>query len=132
GFGVTLIGEAVDYAIYLLTQTSPQSSPRATLLRIWPTLRLGVLVSICGFAAMLFSSFTGFVQLGIFTIVGLAVAVTVTRFILPNLLSADFAGTRHGGFAPALLRIVRGAGRLRPYLLVVLVIAVALIGLRRN
>jgi predicted exporter len=132
GFGVTLIGEAVDYAIYLLTQTSPQSSPRTTLLRIWPTLRLGVLVSICGFAAMLFSSFTGFVQLGIFTIVGLAVAVTVTRYVLPNLLSADFAGTRTGGFAPALLGIVRGTARLRPYLFVVLVVAVALIGLRRN
>jgi len=29
GFGVTLIGEAVDYAIYLLTQTSAQSGPRS-------------------------------------------------------------------------------------------------------
>ncbi|HEX4506691.1 MAG TPA: MMPL family transporter, partial [Alphaproteobacteria bacterium] len=132
GFGVTLIGEAVDYAIYLLTQSSPQSPPRATLQRIWPTLRLGVLVSICGFAAMLFSSFTGFVQLGIFTIVGLAAAVTVTRFVLPSLLSAGFAGTRDTGFAPALLRIVWAAGRLRPYLLVVLVAAVVLIGVRRN
>lgn len=132
GFGVTLIGEAVDYAIYLMTQTSPQSAPQATLRRIWPTLRLGVLVSICGFAAMLFSSFTGFVQLGIFTIAGLMVALTVTRFVLPRLLSADFAGTRHAAYAPALLDMVRSAARLRPVLLVLLIAALALIGSRRN
>jgi predicted exporter len=132
GFGVTLIGEAVDYAIYLLTQTSPESSARTTLQRIWPTLRLGVLVSICGFSAMLLSSFVGFAQLGIFTIVGLAVAVMVTRFVLPNLLRANFAGTRNTGFAPALLGIVQKAGRLRPYLLIALVAAVLVIGSRWN
>jgi predicted exporter len=132
GFGVTLIGEAVDYAIYLLTQTSPQSGPRTTLQRIWPTLRLGVLVSVCGFAAMLFSSFTGFVQLGIFTIAGLATALTVTRFVLPSLLRANFAGTRHVAFAPALLKIVQHAGRWRPILLVLLIVSVAMIASRRN
>ena len=132
GFGVTLIGEAVDYAIYLLTQTSAQSGPRTTLQRIWPTLRLGVLVSICGFAAMLFSSFTGFVQLGIFTIAGLATALTVTRFVLPSLLRKNFAGTRHATFAPALLKTVQRAGRWRPVLLLLLLISVAVIASRRN
>ena len=34
---------------------------------------------------LLFSSFVGFVQLGIFTIVGLAVALAVTRWVLPTL-----------------------------------------------
>jgi predicted exporter len=132
GFGVTLIGEAVDYAVYLVTQTSPQRSARTTLDRIWPTLRLGVLVSICGFAAMLFSSFTGFVQLGIFTIIGLTVAVMVTRFVLPSLLGEDFAGTRQAFYAPALLKIVQRAARLRPALLVLSIIAVALIVTRRD
>jgi len=132
GFGVTLIGEAVDYAIYLMTQTSRQSGARETLRRIWPTLRLGVLVSICGFAAMLFSSFTGFVQLGIFTIVGLTVAAMVTRFVLPVLLREDFAGTRDAGSAPALLAIVQRAARLRPALLVLLIVATALIASRRH
>ena len=132
GFGVTLIGEAVDYAVYLVTQTSPQSNARTTLARIWPTLRLGVLVSICGFAAMLFSSFTGFVQLGIFTIVGLIVAMTVTRFVLPGLLGEDFAGTRHAFYAPALLKLVQRAARLRPALLVLAIVAVALIVTRRD
>ena len=42
GFGVTLIGEAVDYSIYLFVQRgSTGAAP------VWPTIRLGVLTSIC-------------------------------------------------------------------------------------
>jgi predicted exporter len=94
GFGATLIGEAVDYAVYLFTQTAPDSPVEHTLQRIWPTLRLGVLTSICGFSAMLLSSFDGFAQLGLFTITGLATAVCVTRWVLPVLIPARFAGVR--------------------------------------
>ncbi|HLZ64829.1 MAG TPA: MMPL family transporter [Aliidongia sp.] len=130
GFGVTLIGEAVDYAIYLFAQTDPADGPEGTLRRIWPTLRLGVLVSICGFAAMLFSSFTGFVQLGVFTIVGLAVALAVTRFVLPTLVPRRFTGLREAGFAPALLRLVRRAPKLRPLLLGLALVAVGLVTFR--
>ena len=38
GFGVTLIGEGVDYAIYLFTQIEQNGTPQSTLRRIWPTL----------------------------------------------------------------------------------------------
>src|SRR6516164_4231837 len=78
GFGVTLIGESVDYAIYLFIQRA--SDPRAAL---WPTIRLGVLTSICGFAALLPSAFTGLAQLGLYSIAGLTAAALVTRFVLP-------------------------------------------------
>ena len=54
GFGVTLIGESVDYAIYLFTQR-----PSDFRTAVWPTIRLGVLTSICGFAALLPSTFPG-------------------------------------------------------------------------
>src|ERR1700722_15708464 len=86
GFGVTLIGESLDYAIYLFTQTGRGEQASDTLRRMWPTLRLGALTSIAGFSAMLFSSFTGFAQLGLFSIIGLVVALGVTRFVLPALL----------------------------------------------
>jgi predicted exporter len=132
GFGVTLIGEAVDYAIYLFAQSDATTGPEGTLRRIWPTLRLGVLVSICGFAAMLFSSFVGFVQLGLFTIAGLAVALAVTRFVLPGLVPRHFGGLRQAGFAPALLRRVQAAPRLRPVLAVLVLAALVLIGLHRG
>ena len=37
----------------------------------WPTVRLGLLTSVCGFAALVFSGFPGLAQLGVFSIAGL-------------------------------------------------------------
>lgn len=90
GFGVTLLGESVDYAIYLFTQTMRGDRPQATIMRIWPTLRLCALTSIVGFAVMLFSNFVGFAQLGLFSMIGLIAAVGVTRFVLPHLMPQSF------------------------------------------
>jgi predicted exporter len=90
GFGVTLLGESVDYAIYLFTQTIRGDGPQATIARIWPTLRLCALTSIVGFAVMLFSDFVGFAQLGAFSIIGLIAAIAVTRFVLPQLMPQGF------------------------------------------
>jgi predicted exporter len=56
GFGTTLIGEAVDYSIYLFVQAA-RGSPtggREWVVGFWPTVRLGVLTSIAGFSALLF------------------------------------------------------------------------------
>jgi predicted exporter len=125
GFGATLIGEAVDYAVYLFTQTTPDSPIQQTLARIWPTLRLGVLTSICGFSAMLLSGFEGFAQLGLFTITGLAVAVGVTRFVLPALLPVGFAGVRQSRTMMRAATIAAGARRLRAGVAVVVVAASA-------
>jgi predicted exporter len=113
GFGVTLIGEAVDYAIYLLTQTAPGAASATTLPRIWPTLRLGMLTSICGFSAMLLSSFTGFSQLGLFTITGLIAALAVTRWVLPVLSPRGSATTNSVLFATPMLALIRAAAPLR-------------------
>jgi len=132
GFGVTLIGEAVDYAIYLFTQTAPGQPPEETLPRIWPTLRLGVLTSVCGFSAMLLSSFRGLAQLGLFSIVGLIAAVSVTRWVLPVLLRRDFATRRSALFGPAIMRLSARARALRYPLLVLVLAAVALLAFRHN
>jgi len=82
GFGVTLIGESVDYSIYLFIQSQQRTST------LWPTIRLGVLTSIVGFASLLPSAFPGLAQLGLFSISGLVAAALVTRYVLPNLLPA--------------------------------------------
>ncbi len=91
GFGTALIGEAVDYSIYLFVQ-SERGGPdqQAWIKRFWPTVRLGVLTSIFGFASLLLSGFPGLAQLGLYAIAGLAAAATVTRFVLPHLLPAKF------------------------------------------
>jgi predicted exporter len=132
GFGVTLIGEGVDYAIYLFTQASPGVAPQRAFDRIWPTLRLGVLTSILGFSAMLLSGFTGLAQLGLFSITGLIVAAAVTRWVLPALLPSGF--TVHGiaAFAPAVMGAVRAAPRLRYPLFAVLAIAGTVVATQRT
>jgi predicted exporter len=126
-FGVTLIGEGVDYAIFLFTQSTAESDPRRALDRIWPTLRLGVLTSICGFSAMLFSGFTGLAQLGLFSVVGLLVAVAVTRWVLPGLLPPLRASPVVAALGPAAMALVRRAPALRyPLLAGVALVAVLL------
>ncbi len=95
GFGTTLIGEAVDYAIYYLIQArrgdvaahltgarTVGDGARRWLADNWPTVRLGLWTSICGFAALLGSGFPGLRQLGLFSIAGLAAAALTTRWVL--------------------------------------------------
>ncbi len=122
GFGTTLIGEAVDYAIYYLIQAQagkpglaatdgavhaefPPSGPERrvepesaeTLARRWvtthwPTVRLGLWTSVCGFAALLFSGFGGLAQLGAFSIAGLVAAALTTRYVFPHIAPQHAAG----------------------------------------
>ena len=92
GFGTTLIGEAVDYSIYLFVQSerSEKTGDEGWIAGFWPTIRLGVLTSIAGFSALLLSGLPGLAQLGLYSIAGLIVAAAVTRFVLPTLLPARF------------------------------------------
>ena len=130
GFGATLIGEAVDYAIYLFTNTAPDSTPKKTLQRIWPTLRLGMLTSAFGFGAMLFSGFPGLSQLGLFSIAGLVVAVFVTRWVLPELLPRGYHVASTASLGPPLMRLLPMAHRLRPVALVLVIASIAWLAFR--
>lgn len=119
GFGTTLIGEAVDYAIYYLIQAragvavggAPGQGWQAWLRGSWPTVRLGLLTSLCGFAALVFSGFPGLAQLGAFSIAGLIAAALTARWVLPCLLP-DGAGAR-GWRAPLGRGCRRALGPLR-------------------
>ena len=108
GFGTTLIGEAVDYAIYYLIQA--RSAPGAAagagaqrwIVASWPTVRLGLWTSVCGFAALLFSGFPGLAQLGLFSIAGLTAAALTTRWVFTRLAPDGAPGMglrRHLGHA---------------------------------
>src|SRR5690606_10279818 len=90
-FGTSLLGEAGDSSIYLFMQAERNAAGhRAWLARAWPTIRLGVLTSVCGFATLLLSGFPGLAQLGLYSIAGLTAAALMTRFVLPHLLPANF------------------------------------------
>jgi len=130
GFGATLIGEAVDYAIYFLIQ-SRRAGWRAWLKSSWPTVRLGLLTSMCGFGALIFSGFPGLAQLGLFTVSGLLGAALATRFVMPVLLPE---GSRGQGLRRQLGRLGQAAvdalPRLRWPLLALGVAAAALLAAR--
>lgn len=85
GFGITLIGEAVDYAIYAWVQRRPDGGAAPQL---WSGIALAVATSAAGFAAMFFSGFAGLAQLGAFSIVGIVAAGACARWLLPPLLPA--------------------------------------------
>ncbi|MCW3481309.1 MMPL family transporter [Neisseriaceae bacterium JH1-16] len=132
GFGITLIGEAVDYSIYLFIQSGGAGSAGEWQRRFWPTIRLGVFTSVCGFAALLFSGFPGLAQLGLYSIAGLIAAALVTRWVLPLLLPADFAVRDLSRLAERLARGLRALRRLRWSVPVLALAALAvLFGLRQ-
>ncbi|MGN6525111.1 MAG: MMPL family transporter [Burkholderiaceae bacterium] len=83
-FGSTMIGESVDYAIYYLVQAH-DGGWRRWRARDWPTVRTGLLTSVCGFAVLTGSGFPGLAQLGVFSVAGLVAAAAVTRWVLPAL-----------------------------------------------
>ena len=113
GFGVTLIGESVDYSIYLLVQSRPGGAVGAdagAVRSLWRTIGLGLLTSVCGFASLLPSSFPGLAQLGLFSISGLIAAAAVTRFVLPQLLPRRLSAA---DLTPLGTAAARGIARLR-------------------
>ncbi|WP_342612803.1 MMPL family transporter [Burkholderia ambifaria] len=141
GFGTTLIGEAVDYSIYLFVQSAqagsrgaarPADAMRAWLAAYWPTIRLGVLTSVCGFASMLFSGFPGLVQLGLYSIVGLTAAALVTRYVLPHLRGEHVAIRDVSRIGAALARAAAAAPRLRWPLAVLVLAACTTLVLHRD
>ncbi|UEP27461.1 MULTISPECIES: MMPL family transporter [unclassified Burkholderia] len=141
GFGTTLIGEAVDYSIYLFVQSAqagsrgaarPADAMRAWLAAYWPTIRLGVLTSVCGFASMLFSGFPGLVQLGLYSIVGLTAAALVTRYVLPHLRGEHVAIRDVSRIGAVLARAAAAAPRLRWPLAVLVLAACATLVLHRE
>ncbi|WP_260463804.1 MMPL family transporter [Burkholderia sp. Bp8963] len=141
GFGTTLIGEAVDYSIYLFVQSAqagprgtarPADATRAWLAAYWPTIRLGVLTSVCGFASMLFSGFPGLVQLGLYSIAGLTAAALVTRFVLPHLRGGQVAIRDVSRVGAVLARTAAAAPRLRWPLAALVVAACATLALHRD
>jgi predicted exporter len=122
GFGATLIGVAADYPNHLFTHSAPGESPHHAVRRIWPTLRLGILTNVAGFAAMLFSGFQGLSQLGVFAAAGLLAAGASCRWVLPALmpesirLPQSLIDRLSASFRPArtwrLVPLLAGAGAL--------------------
>lgn len=91
-FGVTLLGEAVDYPSYLLTASPDSASASAAPWGVGRMFALAVATTACGAISLLFSGFDGLVQLGIVTVVGVVVAGVLTWYVLPEWIPASRSG----------------------------------------
>jgi len=131
GFGVTLIGEAVDYSIYLFVQGGA-AAHGLWRRNVWPTIRLGVLTSIVGFAALLPSDFQGLAQLGLYSIAGLSAAALITRFVLPAWIPGGLAIRDLRPPGEQLLRALEPLHRARALLLFVPLIAACVFYVHRG
>ena len=118
-FGSTLIGESVDYSIYLFIQRAAGIEGR----RFWRTMGLGVLCSLAGFSVLLVSGFPGLAQLGVYSIAGLVAAALTARYVLPGLMPQQLKLRDLAGPARQVDRAFRFARHLRPLLLVAVVSA---------
>jgi len=136
GFGTTLIGEAVDYSIYFLVQSSPRNDEARDsgdwVATFWPTIRLGMLTSVVGFCTLLFSGFPGLAQLGLYSVSGIIVAAAVTRFVLPPLVLAGFRVRDISSLGSALTVVMARARTLRRGLFAILILAAILIWSHRD
>ncbi|OUI86487.1 hypothetical protein HC62_06560 [Acetobacter tropicalis] len=92
GFGMTMLGVALDYPVLLIGHRDKGEGPNATLHRIGQSLRLGVTSAVLGLTGMVFCGLPGLAQLGTFAATGLIVAACVTLFLMPRLVvEADLA-----------------------------------------
>ncbi len=135
GFGITLIGEAIDYSIYLFLQSKynrEEAHNQGWLNSFWPTIRLGVLTSIVGFSVLLFSGFPGLAQLGLYSSAGLIAAALVTRFVLPVLLPGHFHVRDVTRFGGVLIRVSYYAVPLRYLTALLLLVACTIIYIHRD
>lgn len=85
-FGFTLIGVVQDYPIHLFSHQRAGVSPWASARALWPTLVTGVASTCIAYLTFLVSGVDGLQQLAVFTVVALATAALVTRFLLPALV----------------------------------------------
>jgi len=85
--GTTLIGICVDYPIHTIVHAAgSNNSPVESTRRIWPSLLLGALTTIIGYAALSFTGYPGMQQIALYAGSGILTALLISRFILPYAL----------------------------------------------
>ncbi len=90
-FGASLIGVTIDYPTHVLILWSLSRTGETAwqvTRRLSGSLSMAALTTMASFAGLAFTSFRGFRELGWFAVLGVAAALVVTLFLLPDLLPA--------------------------------------------
>jgi predicted exporter len=81
----------VDYPIHALVhgQSVHQTSPTQAVAQIFPSMLLGGATTLIGYFALGLSGYPGFEQVAVYAGVGIAVALLLTRWVLPPFIHAN-------------------------------------------
>lgn len=85
--GSTLIGICIDYPIHALAHAAQAENKSAAIVKIWPSMLLGGVTTLIGYAALGASGYPGFQQVAVYAGTGIVAALLLTRFILPGLVA---------------------------------------------
>ncbi|MBB1075107.1 MMPL family transporter [Rhodoferax sp. 4810] len=91
--GITLLGVALDYPIHVYTHISQMRAAHAQ--SFWSTFLFGVITTVFGYAAFIWTQLTGLTQLGLLAAVGLLIAALTSRYLLPQLIPAQYQLPAH-------------------------------------
>jgi len=121
-FGISLIGVSIDYSIHLLNHhalAAPGTPVASVVRRLRPSLLLGGATTIASLAGLAFGNFPGFYQMGVLATVGVAGALAVSLWLVPDLMGRQAATALSQRSARLLGRAVQGLrGHQRALLLV--------------
>ena len=107
GFGMVIVGIAVDYGIYAYVVTQRSRQPEEVLRQIVRPVVIGMLATLCVFCAFFFSGIEGYRQLAVFSILSLLLSCAGALFILPHLVPPRAGGRAGMQSAPPTLSLPR-------------------------
>ncbi len=125
--GASLIGICTDYPIHVMVHCAKhRHSPLSAARLLWPSLAMGGLTTVIGYAALGFTGFPGFEQIAVFAFASIAASLGLTRWVLPALLAHS---SLHAAHLPGIAAWVAFCGRHRKVLLGLFAASVVLAGL---
>ncbi len=125
--GASLIGICTDYPIHVMVHCAKhRHSPLDAARLLWPSLVMGGLTTVIGYAALGMTGFPGFEQIAVFALASIAASLGLTRWVLPALLAHASLHTAH---LPGIAAWVDFCGRHRTGLLGLFAVSVILAGL---
>lgn len=125
--GASLIGICTDYPIHVMVHCAKhRNTPLSAARLLWPSLALGGLTTVIGYAALGFTGFPGFEQIAVFALASIAASLAMTRWLLPALLERSVL---HAAHLPGIAAWVDFCARWRRGLLVLFALVVVLAGL---
>lgn len=89
--GSTLVGICIDYPIHTIihAQTVEASQRLSIAVKIMPSLLMGAITTLIGYFALGLSGYPGFQQVAVYAGTGIMVALMLTRYLLPGLITGD-------------------------------------------